>query len=123
MILTSEKIEKTFLPMLQRYVKFVCNGKKIKEGKLLLVSQKSSYICFTLLDVKNKTKIYEIPYPFKHNYCSDKDCVIMDYTFETLCNDNTETLQCVNSMISDKPSRFLNTNVIISCVDITVTSH
>lgn len=123
MILTSEKIEKTFLPLLQHYIKFVCNGKKIKEGKLLLVSQKSSYICFTLLDTKNKTKVYEIPYPFKHTYCTKKNCVLLDYTLETLCNDNTETLQCVNNIVGDKSNRLMNTNIVISCVDIIVSSH
>jgi len=75
------------------------------------------------MDIKNKTKVYEIPYPFKYTYHKNQNHVILDYTFETLCNDKTETLQLVNDMIEDKHNRFTNTNIIISCVDITTTSH
>lgn len=123
MKLTSEKVEHTFVPLLQHYVKITCEGKKIREGKLLLVSQKASYISIVLADTMNEPKILELPYPFNYSYILSEHHVCFDYTINTLCNTNIQSQRLVHDKIGDKRHRFLDKRLYFNCVDIVVKSR
>lgn len=123
MKLTSEKIEHTFMPLLQHNVKITCDSKKIREGKLLIVSQKTSYVSIVLADKQNVPKILELPYPFIFKYDQDKHQVCLDYTIHALCNNRINTQRMVYNMIRDsKKHRFLDKKILIDCVDIVLSS-
>lgn len=122
MKLTSEKIEQTFVPLLQHYIKITCDGKKVREGKLLLVSQKSAYVSIVLADQKNVPKILEIPYPFNYMYDENEHNVCFDYTVSTLCNYKQDTQQMVYEKLGEKNHRFFDKKMYFNCVDIVVSS-
>lgn len=117
MKLTSEKIEATFIPLLQHEVRFMHRSKTLKRGKILLVSQKGSYISFVLTDGVNQPKMYDIPYPFKYTYCDKDNSVVLSYKIKDLCNDNLRSIERVQELVPEKPGRFFEKNIKIICVD------
>ena len=116
MKLTSEKIEETFLPVLQHEIKIAIGKKTLRTGRLLLISQKGAYISFVLANQNNVPKIYEIPYPFAYTYNEKSKCVVLDYTINTLCNGNYTSIENIKSYIPEKKSRFYDTIVNVNIV-------
>lgn len=102
-----EQIESTFLPHLQNNINFILNDKKIKTGKLLLVSHKGPYVSF-VLNINKAVKNYEIPYPFLIKKTSNDSSIIFDYSIETLSNNNFNTLKLLDTFEVSKTSKFYN---------------
>jgi len=98
MLLLSEYVESQCIPLLQCNVKFTCLGKTLRHGKLLLVAQRSHYISFTITNQHGEPKQYELPYPFEMYFCHDNNYLVLDYTLDTLCCDNTETFKILHSL-------------------------
>ena len=87
----------------------MCNNKIIRQGRLLLVSQKDFYITFTIL-IKGQTKKYDVPYPFNIEKTSGQ--ILFDYRIETLCSKNPKNTEFVlNLAAAYSPNKFFN-NVI-----------
>lgn len=116
-MLTSEKIESTFVGLLQRRVKVVCENKVVKTGKLLLVSKKNAAICMVITNQRDEPKNYEIPYPFGYSYNEDNISVRLDYTIETLCHGKTTNIDEIMAILPVKTGRFLNKIVRVLSVD------
>ena len=116
MKLTSEKIEETFIPMLQHEIKIAIGKKTLRHGRLLLISQKGAYISFVLANQNNIPKIYEIPYPYGYTYNEETEDVVLDYTIKTLCNTNQYTIDSVKQYVPEKKNRFYDTLVHVSVV-------
>lgn len=57
-------VESVLSHFLQRDIVFSVDSKIIKEGKLILLSQKDYYLNFYLKTSTGETKLYELPYPF-----------------------------------------------------------
>jgi len=121
-MLVAEKIESVFIPMLQHNIKIMFNGKQIRSGKLLLVTQKSANISIILQDEKSKAKSYELPYPFEYNIQesnnSDKK-ITLNYTIPALSNNRSTTIEKLDKYISSKKKnhRFLGGSVYIVNID------
>lgn len=116
-MLTSEKIEKSFIDLLQCNVKATCGNKVLKQGKLLLVSKKNATICLMITNQKNEPKNYELPYPFGITYDESNMSIILDYTIPVLCNGKSCIIDEITALIPQKPSRFLNKQIHITSVD------
>lgn len=85
----------------------ICDNKKYKEGKLILISDKEFYIKFNYIDKKhNKTKLFEFPLPYNIIYDKKNNCIELDYTFKTLCGENYELLLSIKK-IDSSPSKHL----------------
>lgn len=117
MQLTSEKIEATFVPLLQHDVKFMHRSKTLKRGKILLVSQKGSYVSFVITDNNNQPKMYELPYPFVYTYHEKDNSVTLSYKIRDLCNENNFAIDMVTKLIPEKPGRFFEKKIKIISID------
>jgi hypothetical protein len=116
MKLTSEKIEEVFFPLLQHEVRIRIGKKTLRNGKLLLISQKGAYISFVLANPNNIPKIYEIPYPFVYTYDENLKCVTLDYTINSLCNSNSDSIEIIKKHTPEKRNRFYDTVVSVNVV-------
>ena len=97
-----------YTDILQKNISIESNNKIIRQGKLLLVSQKDFYYTFTIL-IKGLHKKYEIPYPFA--IIKEKDQIIFDYRVDTLCSNETVSNDVLSTSKSLSPNRFFN-NII-----------
>ena len=100
-----------FTDILQKAVIISCNNKILRQGKILLVSQKDFYITLTL-EIKGQMKKYEIPYPFKIE--KTKDLITFDYTIDTLCRGNAIKSNLMHTIAERyNPIKFFNNNILI----------
>jgi len=119
-MLITEKIEKTFIDILQHDIVIMFNKKVLKSGKLLLLNHKSTVISLTLqLPNSSDIKTYELPYPFKFEYSDDNNekQVIFDYNFNIICPPSINSLPFDNISPQQKQHRFLSNKVYIKCID------
>jgi hypothetical protein len=78
-------LEKVFCPFFQQNINFILNDKIIKRGKFLLFKQDGYLIEFNLQCIgSQKSKKYEIPYPFKIEFHPDEQLILFDYRLKTL---------------------------------------
>ena len=100
-----------FTDILQKEVTITCNNKILRQGKILLVSQKDFYITLTML-IKGNQKKYDIPYPFKIK--KTKGLITFDYTIDTLCKENSSKTDLVNTIKKRfSPVKFFDNNILI----------
>ena len=103
------RLQDTLEQILQKNIKFVCNKKTLREGKLILFNIKDFYIHF-MLEVEKKpfTKNYEIPIPFK--LTSNKTMIFFDYSSKHISKSNAEIDQLISTISNsvDKNSQFFN---------------
>ena len=100
-----------FTDILQKNVTITCNNKILRQGKILLVSQKDFYITLTML-IKGVQKKYDIPYPFKIE--KSKDLITFNYTVDTLCKDNQNKSDLVHTIKKRfNPIKFFDNNILI----------
>lgn len=71
-----------FLNNLHRNFRFICNGKTIREGKLILFNLNDFYYSFTL-DVSGNHKNFKLPMAF--TVTDNLSSIRLDYTIKTLC--------------------------------------
>ncbi len=98
--------------ILQKKISIICNNKIIRQGRLLLLSQKDFYITFTI-SIKGQTKKYEVPYPFFIEVEPDK--ITLDYRIDTICSGNEKHRSDVE-MVSKKftPNKFFDNTIEIN---------
>ena len=98
--------------ILQKKISIICNNKIIRQGRLLLISQKDFYITFTI-SIKGQTKKYEVPYPFSVEVNPDK--IILDYRIDTICSENAKHREDVE-LVSKKfsPNKFFDNTIEIN---------
>lgn len=107
-MLLSEKIEQVCMELIQHDVKFTCNGKTLRQGKLLLVAQRGHYIGFTVTNQHDIPKLYEVPYPYDYYFDPDHRQIVFDYRLKILCNDNIHTQLLIDDLPVKKPHRLYN---------------
>lgn len=116
-MLITEKIEQTFLGLLQHNINVIFNNKSIKTGKLLLVSHKCTTICLTLQLNDNQIKTYELPYPYDFYNCNQNETnVIFDYCTKKLAPDRANIHDILSNYVTTckKPHRFMYGKVTIT---------
>ena len=97
-----------FLDNLHRNFRFVCNGKVLKEGKLILFNFNDFYYSFTL-DVSGNKKHFKLPMAF--SITSNLSSIRLDYTIKTLCY-NIDEFEFSCKMIKPKSKNTLYDNVV-----------
>jgi len=104
-------IESKFNYFLQRDVVFSMDNKIIKEGKLILFSQKDYYLIFHLKNSNGDNKKYELPYPF--NIDREKNYLTFDYKIESISKNDSELYYRLLSLNKNQVSRFYNNKVMM----------
>ena len=105
MIMNNNEI---FLDNLYRNLRFVCNGKVLKEGKLILFNFGDFYYSFTL-DVSGVKKQFKLPMAYSITNCTS--AIHLDYTTKTLCH-GIDDLEFSCRMIKPKSKNSLYDNVV-----------
>lgn len=104
-----EKFSDYLKPYLLQTVAICTDRKIIRRGKLRIFQMKQHYARLTLED-EVRTRIYEIPYPFKIDVDGNK--TILCYKIEEFLNFDDLELQ-VKLLDSTKKSKLYNENVYI----------
>ena len=104
-------IESKFNYFLQRDVVFSMDNKIIKEGKLILFSQKDYYLIFHLKNSNGDNKKYELPYPF--NIDREKNYLTFDYKIESISKNDSELYYRLLSLNKNQVSRFYNNKILM----------
>jgi hypothetical protein len=97
-----------FLDNLHRTLRFVCNNKTIKEGKLILFNFNDFYYSFTL-DVSGVKKHFKLPMAYSITDCTS--AIHLDYTLKTLCY-GIDDFEFSCRMIKPKSKNNLYDNVV-----------
>lgn len=103
-----EKKNDIFLDNLHRNLKFTCNGKVLKEGKLILFNFSDFYYSF-VLDVSGIKKHFKLPMAYSITYCTS--AIHLDYTIKTLCH-GIDEFEFSCRMIKPKSKNTLYDNVV-----------
>lgn len=116
-----DNIESNFNYFLQRDIVFSMDNKIIKEGKLILFSQKDYYLIFHLKNSNGDNKKYELPYPFHIN--REKNYLTFDYKIESISKNDSELYYRLLSLNKNQVSRFFNNKILMfekNCLDLSV---
>ena len=97
-----------FLDNLHRNLRFICNNKTIKEGKLILFNFSDFYYSFTL-DVSGTMKYYKLPMAF--SVTDNLSSIRLDYTIKKLCY-SIDEFEFSCKMIKPKSKNALYDNVV-----------
>jgi hypothetical protein len=82
--------EKLLANNLQQQLSFSLNNKTFKTGKLVLFKRVHYNIVITLQTLKRGIENFEIPIPFKTDFCIEKNAILFDYRLTTLSFKNKE---------------------------------
>lgn len=107
-------VERTINTFLQRNTTFLIDNKSIKKGKLVLFNVKDFYLIFHLKS-GNDQKKYELPYPFK--VYMEEGKIVLDYTIDTLSQNNDNLLYRIMSLNRKKNSKIFNSKIVIQDTD------
>lgn len=100
---SSEKIEKRFEKYFQKVAVIRIRDEIIKKGKFLLIKNcilGNNYFYEFILEKARKQDIFKIPYPFGVEEYPDENLIYLDYRFTTLCNNNPELVETVETWVS-----------------------
>jgi len=97
-----------FLNNLHRNFKFICNGKTIKEGKLILFNLNDFYYSFTL-DVSGNIKNFKMPMAF--SVMDNLSSIKLDYRIKTLCH-NVYDFEIYSRTIEPKSKTCFYDNIV-----------
>jgi hypothetical protein len=104
-------IETKLKYFLQRDIVLSLNSKILKEGKLVLFSEKDYYLYLYLKHGNSQQKKIEIPYPFditiKDNY------LILDYTLASISKNDSELYYRLMSLNQKNNSKFYNNKILL----------
>lgn len=106
-----DNIDSYFNYFLQRDIVFSMENKIIKEGKLILFSQKDYYLIFHLKNNTGETKKYELTYPF--NIKKIDNYLMFDYKIESISKNDSELYYRLLSLNKNQVSRFYNNKVLM----------
>jgi hypothetical protein len=110
-----EHVEKSISDFLLRDVIFyIDGGKTLKKGKLILFKFKEFYFNFTIKNDKDVCKVFEIPYPFKH------DCGVnfikFSYNIDDMVQKNSNLYFKIKMMNTSNISKLYNSVLVLSAV-------
>ena len=100
-----------FTDILQKNITIQSNNKIIRQGKLLMITQKDFYITF-IMSIKGLTKKYEIPYPF--DIIKSPNQIIFDYKVSKICSNDTAASMVLGLAKSMTPNKFFNNTIEIN---------
>jgi hypothetical protein len=106
-----ESIEDHFKYFLQRDIVISLDNKILKEGKLVLFSQKDYYLIFYLKNSNQEQKKFELPYPFDVRL--EKNYLILDYELEALSKQDAELFYRLRSITQKSKSKYLNNKILL----------
>jgi hypothetical protein len=106
-----DNIDSNFNYFLQRDVVFSMDNKIIKEGKLILFSQKDYYLIFHLKNNNGEHKKYELPYPFSIE--RNSNYLTFDYKIESISKNDSELYYRLLSLNKNQVSRFFNSKILM----------
>lgn len=106
-----EHVDKLLSSMLQYNLSFELEGKQIRKGKLILYAIKDFHLHLMLQIDKDEIKQFIVPFPF--NICRTPDGINLDYTLDTLANNNSDLLLKLKTLTRKKNTRFFN--AVINC--------
>ena len=110
-----EAIEKEINNFLLRdIVFFIENGKTVKRGKLILFRFKEFHFNFTLKTDKGDHKIYEIPYPYRHE--PGKNSLKFSYDLDDFTLKNSTLYYTAKTMNKDTASKLHGSKLVLSAV-------
>lgn len=105
-----DDIEQYFNYFLQRNVVFSMDSKIIKEGKLILFSQKDYYLTFHLKNSAGEQKKYEIPYPF--NIVRKNKYLNISYDLQDISKKDDQLYYRLIALNQIHNSRFYNNKIM-----------
>ena len=100
---SSEKIEKRFEKYFQKVAVISIRDETIKKGKFLLIRNcilGNNFFYEFILEKAKKQDTFKIPYPFGVEEYPDENLIYLDYRFSTLCNNNPDLVETVESWVS-----------------------
>ena len=106
-----ENLDSYIKPYFLKDVVFTLKNKPYKKGKLLNYKLSGCYLSFIVLTTKKK-ETFEIPFP--HAIKNTESGIVLDYTFESLAEQDFELLVNLKSVTQVKKSKFYNTLLTIS---------
>lgn len=113
MNISTENIEADMSQLLQQELIIVCKNKILKEGRLTLFAVKDFYLNFKLQQADNaRLTVFELPYPFK--YAKTASGLLISYKVDNFVNVDTELRQLMLYYFYNKPSKFYDTEIVIS---------
>ncbi len=105
-----ENLEEYFKYFLQRNVILSLDNKILKEGKMVLFSQKDYYLIFYLKNSNQEQKKFEIPYPFDIRF--EKNYLVLDYDLEALTKQDAELFYKLKAITQKCKSKYLNNKIL-----------
>jgi len=113
MNISTESIEADMSQLLQQELTIVCKNKVLKEGRLTLFAIKDFYLNFKLQQADStRLTIFELPYPFK--YRKTPSGILISYKIDNFVNSDAELKQLMLYYFYNKPSKFYDTEIVIS---------
>ena len=112
---TIEHIDKVLSALLQHTLSFELENKQIRKGKLILYAIKDFHLHLMLQTDKSDLKQFIMPFPFSVQRTDTG--VLLNYTLDTLANNNTDLLLKLKTLARKKNTRYFN--AIVNCKIIT----
>jgi hypothetical protein len=106
-----ENLDSYIKPYFLKDVVFTLKNKPYKKGKLLNYKLSGCYLSFIVITTKKK-ETFEIPFPYAIK--NTESGIVLDYTFESLAEQDFELLVNLKSVTQVKKSKFYNTLLTIS---------
>jgi hypothetical protein len=108
--------EKLLADNLQQQLSFSLNNKTFKTGRLVLFKRVHYNITITLQTLKRGMENFEIPIPFKTDFCVERNSIIFDYRILTLSFKNKEIEKRLHNVKvkNVEPSQYYNNILEIS---------
>lgn len=106
-----EYIDNNLKAFFQKDVVFTLRNKQYKRGRLINYKFNGCYIAFNINSIKKK-ETFEIPFPFTVK--TKPNCVIFDYTLDSLAEQDFELGINLKSVTPVKKCKFYNAIMTIS---------
>jgi len=100
--------------LLRDIVFFIENGKTVKRGKLILFRFKEFHFNFTLKTEKGDHKIYEIPYPYRHE--PGPNSLKFSYDLDDFTLQDSTLFYKAKTMNSSSASKLHGSKLVLSAV-------
>lgn len=109
-----EKLDSFIKPYFLKDVVFTLKNKPYKKGKLINYKLSGCYLSFIVLTTK-KRETFEIPFPYAIN--NTENMIILDYTFDSLAEQDFELLINLKSTTQVKKCKFYDTKLTLSALN------
>lgn len=106
-----QNLDDLFGYYLQRDVVFSIDSKIIRDGKLILFSQKDYHLNFYFKNNNGDNKVFEIPYPFQIDKCDNH--LVLRYDIETLSKEDDELYYRLLALNKKNNSKFYNIKMLM----------